>query len=103
MTITKHGLELLDDPSLNKSTAYTEAEKQALGLDAKRLAFRQEAPVHAKAKAMGVQENDIILGVDDKKLEMTMDQFLGYVRQNYLIGESMTLNLLRNGKKVKLK
>jgi malate dehydrogenase (oxaloacetate-decarboxylating)(NADP+) len=32
MTITKHGLELLDDPSLNKSTAYTEAEKQALGL-----------------------------------------------------------------------
>jgi len=33
MTITaKHGLELLDDPSLNKSTAFTEAEKQALGL-----------------------------------------------------------------------
>ena len=33
MTITaKHGVELLDDPSLNKSTAFTEAEKQALGL-----------------------------------------------------------------------
>jgi malate dehydrogenase (oxaloacetate-decarboxylating)(NADP+) len=33
MTITaKHGLELLEDPSLNKSTAYTEAEKQDLGL-----------------------------------------------------------------------
>jgi malate dehydrogenase (oxaloacetate-decarboxylating)(NADP+) len=33
MTITaKHGLELLDDSSLNKSTAFTEAEKQALGL-----------------------------------------------------------------------
>ena len=28
----KHGIELLDDPSLNKSTAFTEAEKQALGL-----------------------------------------------------------------------
>jgi malate dehydrogenase (oxaloacetate-decarboxylating)(NADP+) len=33
MTIpTKHGLDLLDDSSLNKSTAFTEAEKQALGL-----------------------------------------------------------------------
>jgi malate dehydrogenase (oxaloacetate-decarboxylating)(NADP+) len=31
-TTTKHGMELLNDASLNKSTAYTEAEKQALGL-----------------------------------------------------------------------
>src|SRR5882672_142548 len=29
---TKHGIELLHDPSLNKSTAFSEAEKQALGL-----------------------------------------------------------------------
>src|SRR5260370_38320347 len=29
---SKHGLELLHDPWLNKSTAFTEAEKQALGL-----------------------------------------------------------------------
>jgi malate dehydrogenase (oxaloacetate-decarboxylating)(NADP+) len=33
MTSTaKHGIDLLQDPSLNKSTAFTEAEKQALGL-----------------------------------------------------------------------
>src|SRR3984893_13202561 len=31
-TTTKRGIELLQDPSLNKSTAFTEAEKQALGL-----------------------------------------------------------------------
>ena len=31
-TIAKHGLEVLQDPSLNKSTAFTEAEKQALGI-----------------------------------------------------------------------
>jgi malate dehydrogenase (oxaloacetate-decarboxylating)(NADP+) len=30
--VNKRGIELLHDPSLNKSTAYTEAEKQALGL-----------------------------------------------------------------------
>jgi malate dehydrogenase (oxaloacetate-decarboxylating)(NADP+) len=33
MTSTaKHGIDLFHDPSLNKSTAFTEAEKQALGL-----------------------------------------------------------------------
>jgi malate dehydrogenase (oxaloacetate-decarboxylating)(NADP+) len=32
MTTNKRGTELLHDPSLNKSTAFTEAEKQALGL-----------------------------------------------------------------------
>ncbi|MGA7524627.1 MAG: hypothetical protein WBW84_19410 [Acidobacteriaceae bacterium] len=32
MTTSKHGIELLLDASLNKSTAFTEAEKQALGI-----------------------------------------------------------------------
>jgi len=32
MTTSKRGIELLQDPSLNKSTAFTEAEKQALGI-----------------------------------------------------------------------
>src|ERR1700687_6198581 len=33
MTSTaKRGIDLLHDPSLNKSTAFTESEKQALGL-----------------------------------------------------------------------
>ena len=32
MSTNKRGSELLQDPSLNKSTAFTEAEKQALGI-----------------------------------------------------------------------
>jgi hypothetical protein len=32
MTTNKHGIELLQDPSLNKSTAFTEVEKQELGI-----------------------------------------------------------------------
>jgi malate dehydrogenase (oxaloacetate-decarboxylating)(NADP+) len=32
LSISKHGVELLHDPALNKSTAFTEAERQALGL-----------------------------------------------------------------------
>ena len=90
-------------PSLTVyGTNLTVKEKKALGLDEKRLAFRQDAPVHSAAKAMGVLENDIILGLDSKALEMSMDQFLGYVRQNYLVGEAATLNILRNGKRIDL-
>ncbi|MSQ97158.1 MAG: PDZ domain-containing protein [Gemmataceae bacterium] len=77
-------------------------EKKAIGLAEKRLAFRQEAPVHSAAKAMGVLENDVIVGVDNKVLDMSMKEFLGYVRQNYLVGEPLTLNLLRNGKRLDL-
>src|ERR1700739_2534534 len=32
MTVAKRGIELLQDPSLNKSTAFTEADKEELGL-----------------------------------------------------------------------
>ena len=32
MTTNKRGIKLLHDPSLNKSTAFTEADKQALGI-----------------------------------------------------------------------
>lgn len=32
MTVSKRGIDLLQDPSLNKSTSFTEAEKQELGL-----------------------------------------------------------------------
>lgn len=80
----------------------TAKEKKALGLDDKRLAFRQDPTVHSAAKAMGVQANDIILGIDNQKLDMSMEQFLGHVRRNYLIGEAVTINLMRNGKRVDL-
>ena len=32
MSSSKRGIDLLQDPSLNKSTAFTEAEKEALGI-----------------------------------------------------------------------
>lgn len=80
----------------------TAKEKVSVGLGEKQLAFRQIAPVHSEAQALGVREGDIIVGVDNLKLEMTVEKFLGYVRQNYLVGDRVTLNVLRDGKKMEL-
>lgn len=80
----------------------TKAEKTKLGLPAQRLAFRQEETVHAQAKKAGVRGGDIILGLDGQDLDMTMTEFLGYVRRNYLVGDRIPLLVLRDGKKIRL-
>lgn len=80
----------------------TAAEKKRLGLGPKRLAFRQQTPVHRDAKAVGVREGDVILGIDGRELELTLAEFLGYVRRNHLVGDRITLNVLRDGKRIDL-
>jgi S1-C subfamily serine protease len=80
----------------------TEAEKQALGLSAKQLAFRQRDSLSAQAEAAGIRAGDIILGVDDQVLDMDAFGFLRYVRGHYLIGDQVTVNLLRDGKRLNL-
>jgi hypothetical protein len=80
----------------------TAEEKKALGLTAKRLAFRQGQFVPPPARAAGVQAQDVIVGIDQKPLDMTMLQFNAYVRLNYQVGDRVTLNVLRNGKRVDL-
>jgi serine protease Do len=81
----------------------TAKDKKALGLGEKQLAFRQVAPVHSEAQAIGVREGDVIIGVDGLKMEMSVDQFLGHVRQNYLVGDRLTLNILRDGQRIGLR
>jgi S1-C subfamily serine protease len=75
-------------------------EKKAQGLPAERLAFLQEKPVHRELQAAGVRDNDVIVGIDDQPLAMTMKEFLGHVRRNYLVGERIKLNILRGGQRV---
>jgi serine protease Do len=77
-------------------------EKKALGLSAKRLAFRQQTPVHALARAAGVQEGDVIVGIDNEVLEMTMLEFLAHIRKNYLVGDRIVLHILRGDKRLDL-
>jgi S1-C subfamily serine protease len=77
-------------------------EKKALGLPAKRLAFRQQSPVPSQPKAAGIRVGDVILGVDGKELEMEASDFIHYVSRNYLVGDRVTVNLLRDGKRLDL-
>lgn len=80
----------------------TAAEKQALGLGEKRLALRQQERVHQTVQAVGLQGGDVLIGIDGKTLDMTGDDFLDHVRRNYLVGDRITLNILRNGKRIDL-
>jgi predicted metalloprotease with PDZ domain len=83
-------------------TDLTTREKKALGLSAKQLAFRQKDYVPAQARAAGIRAGDIILGVDGQRLEMDVDEFLSHVKATYLVGDRVTVNLLRDGKRLNL-
>jgi serine protease Do len=77
-------------------------EKKALGLSAKRLAFRQGPFVSEPAQRAGIRQNDIILGVDGKVLDMSERQFGAYIRLNYRAGDRVTYNVLRRGQRLDL-
>lgn len=77
-------------------------ERKAHGLSEKQLAFWQKRPIHKQARAAGVVENDIILGFDGKQLELDAYDFLRYVRQIYVVGDRVTINLIRGGKRLNL-
>jgi membrane-associated protease RseP (regulator of RpoE activity) len=77
-------------------------ERKQYGLSDKQLAFWQKRPIHKQAQAAGIQENDIILGFDGKQLKMDAYDFLKYVRQNYVVGEQVIINLIRDGNRLNL-
>jgi hypothetical protein len=77
-----------------------ESDKKAQGLDVKQLAFRQGSFPSLAARQAGIRQNDIILGIDGKALKMTAAQFGVYVRLNYHVGDEVTFNILREGKRI---
>ena len=66
LSISKRGVELLRDPTLNKSTAFTEAERQGLGL----VGLVPDA-TESKAAPWQSGENKI---VDSKSFFITLKQ-----------------------------
>ncbi len=90
----------LDPPPGVHGYDLSSEEKKELGLDATRLAFRQGPFVPEPARQAGIRQNDVIVGVDGKELHMTERQFGAYIRLNYKVGDHVTYNLLRNGKRL---
>jgi len=73
------------------------AEKRRLGLAPARAALRQGERVHSTLRDAGLQAGDVIIGFDGQAIEGTMDDLLGFVRRNYLVGDRLTINVLRRG------
>jgi serine protease Do len=78
----------------------TASEKMKLGLPEQQLAFYEGNFVSAPARQAGIRQNDVILGVDGKRLEMTAQQFEAYIKLNYKVGDRLTYNILRAGQRV---
>lgn len=76
------------------------AERRKLGLNEKQLAFIQKKKVSEQARKAGIRAGDIVLGFDDHKLEMNAYDFLLFVRGNYVKGETVKVNIVRNGKRM---
>src|SRR5947207_2806758 len=49
------------------------------------------------AADIGLRSGDIILGFDGKRPEMNAETFLRWVQNTYLVGDQVTINVLRDG------
>src|SRR5262249_30629186 len=74
-------------------------EKRALGLAPGRLAYEQGAFVGEAARQAGLRQGDVIVGLDGKMLSLSGRQFLAHVRLNYRVGDRVTYDVLRGGKR----
>src|SRR5262249_50128869 len=77
-------------------------ERKALGLSARQLAFRQKSSLSSQARAAGIPGGDIIPGFDGQQLDMGYIHFTEHVRRHYLVGDRVTVNILRDGKRLEL-
>ena len=80
----------------------TDKEKDGLDIPKNLPAFRQGDLVHAKLKAAGFQAGDVVVGIRGQRIEGKMDDFLAYIRRNYLVGDKIRFRVVREGKPVEL-
>jgi len=77
-------------------------ERKALELTPTQLAFRQKNEVSSQAKAAGIQGGDIVVGLDGKSPDLDVTNLIWYVQRNYLVGDQVTVNVIRDGKRLDL-
>jgi membrane-associated protease RseP (regulator of RpoE activity) len=98
----RHSLQSLSPNPGVYGDDLTADEKRALGLRPEALAFRHGAFLLPPARHAGVRVNDVIVGVDDRPLDLTARQFETYIRLNYRPGDTVTLNVLRGTQSLRL-
>jgi serine protease Do len=75
-------------------------ERKALDLQPKQLAFAHRDRVLTLAKKAGIKPGDVILGFDRQQLQMTAYDFQTWVRENYIVGDQVKINVIRDGKRL---
>jgi hypothetical protein len=78
----------------------TAEEKKRLGVAPGRAAFRQDETVHSTLRAAGIRAGDVVVGFDGQAVDGAIGDLLGHVRRNYLVGDTVTVDVLRDGKPV---
>lgn len=74
-------------------------ERKKLGLTEKQLAFAHRDRVLTQAKNAGIRSGDVILGFDGRQLKMTAYEFQTWVRRNHILGDRVTINIIRDGRR----
>jgi serine protease Do len=77
-------------------------ERKALGLTDRQLAFRQNARIPSRAKAAGLRAGDVVVALDGRTPDIGVDDFQDYLRREYLVGDTLTLTVLRDGQPHKI-
>lgn len=81
----------------------SEEEKVALGLEKNQLAFAHRDRVLPQAEAAGIRPGDVIVGVDGRTFTDTSAyQFRLFIQRNFIVGDRVAVNVLRNGKPVEI-
>jgi S1-C subfamily serine protease len=78
------------------------AERKQFGLTDKQLAFRLTSGLSTRAKQAGFQAGDIVIGIDDRPLDLTATDFVYFIHAQYLVGDTIYVTLLRDGKNLRL-
>src|SRR5262249_5488183 len=80
----------------------TAKKKKPPALGPAALAFRQGNFVTRPAREAGICINDILLGVDGKRLDLSARQFDAFIRLNYKVGDVVSYNILRGKERLDL-
>ena len=90
---------LVASPRMRGSSLSAE-ERKGLGLTPKQLAYRVSRRLLPQPEAAGIRSGDIVLGFNNETLEMDLYDFYKHVRETYIVGETVTVNLIRDGKRL---